>query len=57
MTTEIVEKVGRFLKVRSEKGLLHFLIEEREGGLFSMTFDEWDELVPAVVRLRKKVSR
>lgn len=43
-----VGPAGRFLKVVHEPGQGWFVIEEREGGQFSMTFDEWDEAVRKV---------
>ena len=47
-----VERAGTFLKVVHDPGANYFVIEEREGGMFSMTFDEWDLLVPAVQKVR-----
>lgn len=55
--TEIVEKAGRFLKAKGELGQGFFVLDEREGGQFSLTFDEWDLLVPAVKRLRKRMRQ
>lgn len=52
--TEIVEKIGRFLKVRHEPGTHIIILDEREGGQFSMTVEEAEGLGKFAAKMRRR---
>lgn len=53
--TEIVEKVGRYLKVRYDPGQHILIAEERDGGgQFSMTLEEAEALGKFAAKMRRR---